>query len=112
MVSNAIKTAFNESGYAVVSNNEAQPETLFVDARIDKFWAWMKPGFWALTLTADVASDLNVTNRTGEKKLAGTVSSHVEHSRQTGMESNWIELYQEALANYTASLKAKISEIR
>lgn len=113
MVGNAIKSAFGEAGYAVINNSaDAKPDTLIVDARIDKFWAWMKPGFWALTLSADIATDVSVGSQAGDKKLGGTVSSHAEHSRQTAMEGNWIELYQEALATYSANLKALLSEIR
>ena len=113
MVSKSIKDAFAESGYAIIDNPSlAKPETLIVDARIDRFWAWVKPGFWALTFSGDISTDLAVTTQTGERKLNTVVSSHAEQSRQTGVESNWIEIYDEALAIYRASLKSHISEIR
>src|SRR5207253_3483484 len=59
----AIATAFQESGYIVARKGDANYDAAFpVSARVNEFWAWIKPGFWAIT-----------TNQKSEVELQGNL---------------------------------------
>jgi hypothetical protein len=103
----SIAKAFNDRGYRVLNDrSEATADTLIVDSNIDRFWAWMNPGFWALTLNAEIATDMTVkSSEESERiKVAVKASNHF----QTATEGNWIHVINEALRLYVDGLKAKI----
>lgn len=108
VISSALERSFVEKGYAVVAPKDKTADTITVDARIDKFWAYMTPGFWAITLSSDISTDiiLNIpeAGRTDEKVI--TVKS--EGKYQTGGEGNWMEVIYSAIEKYVAAVKREL----
>jgi hypothetical protein len=66
----------------------------------------MNPGFWALTISADIATDLSIKNGEDTQKL--TVQVKAEDHFQTGMDSNYIQVISAALKQYVQDLKLKL----
>ena len=69
-----------------------------MDVRIKQFWAWLRPGFWAITLNAKIAADFDVSGATSPT----TVSVLAEDSRQVVTDSAWMEIVDKALQEFRA----------
>jgi uncharacterized lipoprotein YajG len=107
LTASSIRQAFAEKGYKVIDRKEdATSNTLRVEAAVDKFWAWMNPGFAAITLSTEISTDLAIRSPAQGKTV--TVSVKASGNYQTGMEENWIEVINKALRAYVDELKAKL----
>jgi len=107
LVSRSIVQAFSDLGYRVVTDKaEASNDTLVVDATINKFWEWMNPGFWALTLSAEISTDVALRSLEGReiKKVSVKASDHY----QIATDGNWMEVIDNALRLYVDDLKSKL----
>ncbi len=103
----SIRQAFIEKGYRVVdSKDKATESTYVVDADIAKFWSWMNPGFWAITLSTEISTGISIKSPQGTDKQ--TVSVKAADNYQTGVEGNWIEVMNKALRAYIDDLKTKL----
>ena len=108
VVKASLTTAFGEAGYKVTSNPaDAGQSPIVIDVRIKKFWSWFKPGFWALTLSADIATDLEVQTL-GAPLI---VSVHAEDSRQIATDSAWVEVIDKALKEFRTQALAKAASL-
>lgn len=95
-----LAAGFEQAGYRVENENEAGSSPLMVDVRIKEFWAWFQPGFWAITLNANIVTDLAV-----EGAVSTTVLDvHAQESRQFATDSAWMEIVGKALQEYRAQL--------
>jgi uncharacterized lipoprotein YajG len=99
VVGAALRHAFKNMGYTPVSSPaEVKADTVVVSASVEKFWTYMTPGFWALTLSCDIATTVTVEKAGGIKKE--TVSVKQDGSYQIGTESNYMEVVNQALDSY------------
>ena len=65
--------------------------------------AWFQPGFWAITLNANVATDVDLGGR------VVTVSTRSEQSGQIATDSSWMEIVSKAFDDYRTQLVAKLT---
>jgi len=108
VVQDNLAAGFREAGYKVTTNPaDAGPSPIAMDVRIKRFWTWIKPGFWALTLTADIETNLEVQGTAAPV----VVKVHAEDSRQFGGDNNRIELVDRALKEYRAQVVAKAATL-
>ena len=107
LIDASLRQAFIEDGYKVISDKEKiTSDTYIIDAQINKFWMWMNPGFWALTISGEISTDIAIKNKnSADTKI---VNSRVSNTFQTGAESNWIEVMQRALKVYIYELRLKL----
>ena len=99
-----IEIAFLEAGYNIIkSEKNINSQTIIVSAEINKFWTWMTPGFWAITLSTEVSSNLKINTIKKEE-----INVHTKGYYQTGMESNYLEVTQKALKKHIEKIKEKI----
>jgi uncharacterized lipoprotein YajG len=106
LTARSIRQAFAEKGYKIIDRKEeATSDTLLVEATVGKFWSWMNPGFVAITLSTEIATDLAIHSPARETT---TVSVKASGNYQTAMEGNWIEVINKALRAYVEELKAKL----
>jgi hypothetical protein len=75
-----------------------------VDVEINKFWSWMNPGFWAITLSTEIETDISIKGSNADKK---TIYVKVADHFQTGVEDNWVSVMNAALKAYIAEITAK-----
>ena len=69
VIHDALRRALMENGYTVVEKNDNAKSSQILDVEINKFWSWMNPGFWAITLSTEIATDIAVTDsKDSEKK--------------------------------------------
>jgi len=107
LIDAALRQAFIENGYKVINSKELiTNNTYVVDAQINKFWSWMNPGFWALTLSTEISTEIAIKNNSELDKK--TIAVKASDTFQTGTESNWVEVMQNALKAYITELKLKL----
>jgi uncharacterized lipoprotein YajG len=107
LTTNSIRQAFLEKGYTIINNKEQiGKDTYVVDANIEKFWAWMNPGFAAITLSTEIATEINIKAPTDSSKKKIYVKA--ADGFQLGTESNWMEVINRALRLYVDDLKSKL----
>lgn len=107
LIYSALRQALVENGYIVVENDaDVSKSSRTVDVQINKFWSWMNPGFWALTLSTEIATDITV--KEGDSWGNQTVSVKVSDTFQTGAEDNWLSVMRSALKDYVAAAKTKL----
>lgn len=102
IVRDNLTSALRDAGYAVVDGAPSNTSTLIVDVHIKQFWAWFQPGFWAIKLNADIATELAF-----EGAPSRTITVHVEDKRQMAPERAWMEIVTQALDAYRAEIKAQ-----
>jgi hypothetical protein len=95
-----LTAAFMQAGYQVKDQADAGPSALVVDVHIKQFWSWFTPGFWAVTLSSNIATDLAFKG--AQAPMA--VSSHVEDKHAAATESDWIEITDKGLDAYRADV--------
>jgi hypothetical protein len=108
VVQESLTAALRDAGYKVTTNPaDAGQSPLVMNVRVKRFWAWFKPGFWAITLSADILTNLEVEGLA--TPLAVTV--HTEDSRQIATDGAWIELVDRALKEYRTQAVAKAAAL-
>lgn len=104
VIRDSLAQAFIEKGYKVVT--EPTPETIIVDVEVEQFWSWMNPGFWAITLSTEISTDIDMKRPDGMNKEKVYVKTSGKY--QTAAGGNWVEVMHKALAEYIAAVKTKI----
>jgi hypothetical protein len=110
LINTTLRQVFIENGYTVLNNKEQVTEdTYLIDARINKLWSWMNLGFWAITLSTEISTDISIKNKyTANEK---TVSIKVSDNFQISTGDNWIEVMQSGLQAYIREFKLSIIPI-
>ena len=97
------REAFRQAGFHVVdTRGELGPDGMEVDTEIQKFWAWMTPGFWTLSMEAQVETVLTVQE--GDASRTVEVRAYGINRGQTGREGNWAEAYNRVFEDYKTKL--------
>lgn len=91
-----LAAAFSQAGYQVLDSGSDNISPLTVDVTIKEFWAWFRPGFWALTLSTNIVTDLKFSN--AENPI--TIEIHAQDSRQMATDKAWVEIVEKALEQY------------
>lgn len=95
VVRDNIAAAFAEAGYKVETDPMAESLPTVVDVEITKFWAWFQPGFWAITLNANIEAGIKVAGTSAPRMI----TVHTEDKRQAATDSAWMEVVQLALTD-------------
>jgi hypothetical protein len=108
----ALKKSFSKAGYLVLNSDEnIDNETIFVDAEIQKFWAYMTPGFWAITLSSDISTRLKLTQKSSNDPIVEEVSVRSEGKYQVATEGNWVEIIDKSINKYISEAQKVVSGI-
>ncbi|MEA2060070.1 MAG: hypothetical protein U9P10_06055 [Thermodesulfobacteriota bacterium] len=65
----------------------------------------MTPGFWALTLSSDISTNIELIYEGNTKK---TVAVHSDGKYQLATEANWMEVVDLSIEKYIKKVKEKI----
>lgn len=103
VVKSSLTKSFQELGYEVLDHKEkVKNDTIIVDTSIDKFWSWMNPGFWALTLSSEIETKITLTNY---KDTTKEIYVKSQGNYQVASGSNWIAIMNKALEQYNQKVK-------
>jgi hypothetical protein len=103
-----LTAALRKAGYDVREPGTAGASPIFVDARIRKFWAWFQPGFWAVTLKANIETDLAISG----SNPPVNVSVSAEQSGMIAGDGMWVEVVGKALQAYREQAAAKTAGVK
>ncbi|GLQ92771.1 hypothetical protein GCM10007901_17220 [Dyella acidisoli] len=95
-----LTAAFQQAGYQVKGEGDAGSSPIMVDVHIKQFWAWFTPGFWVVTLSDNIATDL-VFNGI---EAPVVVSTHVEDKHAAATEDDWMQIVDKGLDAYRAEV--------
>lgn len=105
-----LKNSLYALGYTVVdSKAEVTQDTFIMDVFIDKFWAWMYPGFSALTFKAEINTtiDVFIPEQNGKKVIYASAIN----KGQVGSEANWKKVYRMVLEGYATKAKEEFKNL-
>jgi hypothetical protein len=104
----SVKQAFRAKGYRVLDDKEKISSTTYiVDTDLQKFWSWMNPGFWAITLSTEISASISI-KRAGDSE-SKSVAVKASDTFQTGAEGNWSEVVKSAQKLFVNDLKEKLN---
>lgn len=93
-----LTVALQHAGYRVQEQGAAG-SALPIEVRVTKFWAWLQPGFWALTMHAMISTEITV----GTIGAPIVIDVHAQEKRQMGTDSAWMEIIDQALGQYRSA---------
>lgn len=100
-----LAAAFRDAGFQV--RDSAVPGAMIVDARIRKFWSWMTPGVFAISIEATIETELSAQ---GASPV--TVNAHATTSSMVGGDRLYIEVVDRALAQMRGEAASKVKAWR
>jgi len=107
MTEQAIARAYREAGYRVVSVGDPEhAAALPVSAQIDKLWAWMQPGFWAVKVSSQ--HNIKLTSPTLTQQGSETLTGSTEQSMQVVVSDDWAKAIQRTLDEFALNLKTRL----
>jgi len=109
LVKLSLEKSLREKGYTVVRKKEdVKSDTYVMDVKIKKFWSWMNPGAFAITISTEISTDLTMKNESEialrDKNIYVKESDHF----QTGMQENWVSVIKMAIDSYSSEVSKNI----
>jgi hypothetical protein len=106
VMNDALRRSFAEMGYTVLqTQQQASTDTMVIDSTIQKFWGYMKPGVWSITLSSDISTTLQVKPPNATSSQSETITVKSEEGYQTGAESNYLEVINKAIDKYVEQVE-------
>ncbi len=96
-----VTAGFAKRGYSVSTDPKAAN---FVDIRINQFWAWSVPGFWAVDFDARIECAITAKGRTFD------VSGYGKNSGQMASDTNWEQAYEDAFDDFLKNLDVQLAQ--
>jgi len=93
-----VEQGLTRRGYQITSDASA-PNTVKVSVK--EFWAWMTPGFFALTFEAKLSCAIEVNNASGVH--TAIVKGYGLNHGQVAKDGNWQEAYDPAFEDFIAN---------
>lgn len=107
LMEEALTRAFQDAGYRVVGKNDAQTNgAIPVEADIEKFWTWMTPGFWALTL--ECKTRVQVKAAIAPFQAGEYVEGYARESAQIAPAGTWMETVNKGLDDFVRNLRDRL----
>lgn len=101
-----VTEGFHRAGYEVVTDPAgATPVTVSVE----KFWAWMTPGFWTLSFEARIATQVTVKSPAATQKF--TVLAYGINHGQIAKDGNWQEVFVPTFEDYLTNFKHEVEKL-
>lgn len=85
------------------------PSANAVSVDVQKFWSWMTPGMWALTLEAQIECVLTVRRGGNTHRLV--VRGHGENFCQAAVDRNWNQAYERAVEDFLTKLVSELAGV-
>jgi uncharacterized lipoprotein YajG len=101
-----VAQSLRQDGYRVVDDPQA-PNKIAVS--VNEFWAWMTPGFVALTFEAKISCTLDVS--AGGARHVVIVHGYGLNHGQVAKDGNWQEAFAPAFDDFGKNLNAEIDKL-
>ena len=101
-----VEQGLSRKGYQVVSDPKA---AYIISVSIDQFWAWMTPGFIALTFEAKIQCTLSATTPAGTETVV--VKGYGRNYGQVAKDANWQEAYDPAFEDFIVNVGVETNRL-
>ena len=109
LVTLGLTNALTEKGYTVLTKKEeVTADTYLVDVKVKKFWSWMNPGAFAITLSTEISTDMVMKNGANKPLVDKNITIKESDNFQTGMTENWIAVMKKAVRTYSAEVSKNL----
>ncbi|MCG8429879.1 MAG: hypothetical protein MJA29_01725 [Candidatus Omnitrophica bacterium] len=106
-----LRNALFSLGYDVTDSSvDAREDAVSMDVIIDKYWGWFTPGFWVVSVSAEMATALTV-NLPEREEVAFTIEAADVNRCSAATSANWKKTFNRATTQYIAEAKKKLAEI-
>jgi hypothetical protein len=100
----ALTKSFREAGYRVLEGAPAaQEKAVPVEAEIEQFWAWFKPGFWAVGLQFEAR--VKIKGDLPPLRDGPTVRGHVQLHTQAADTRAWMNTVNKGIEAFVQEVK-------
>src|ERR1043166_1500608 len=104
LVRQHLTSALEQAGYQVINDAaKTQSSTPTLDVHIKQFWTWVNPGFWSISLTNHITTDLALSGN----PTPVIIDVEKKEGFQVIVESDWIKVVNQALEEYRSQVIAK-----
>jgi len=104
VVASAVSRALRESGYRVIERGSPDhAQAVPIDVRIDQFWAWFNPGFWAVTVS--FRGSIFLRGALPQIRNGQVVTTQVQNSMQAVFDSDWQKIVDQGLEGLVQETK-------
>ena len=90
-----------------ISSEPVAPVSISVS--VNEFWAWMTPGFFALTFEARLSCTVTVTKPDGS--VTFVVKGYGKNHGQIAKDGNWQEAYDPAFEDFISNLTTELEKM-
>ncbi|MHC4525734.1 MAG: flagellar biosynthesis protein [Planctomycetota bacterium] len=109
LVREALTKSFREAGYRVIDgapglNGKVMP----VEADIEQFWAWVTPGFWAVSM--EFEAKVNIKGDVPPFKNGETVRGYVELHTQAAGTRAWVNTINKGMEAFVDEVKNRLAQ--
>lgn len=80
-----------------------------ITVSVDKFWAWMTPGMWALTFESRISTRITMKTAAGNNSFV-VLGNGLNHG-QVAKDGNWVEAFEPAFQDYLAGFKRELDKL-
>lgn len=107
LIKASIQKELKNNGYKLIVNKDAiTGNTYIADVTINKLWSWMNPGFFSISLSTEISTEIAISHSAAiDKKI---ISVKASDNYQMATDGNWAEIMQSAFSKYSAELKQKL----
>jgi uncharacterized lipoprotein YajG len=102
-----VEQGLRSDGYRVTDDSNASNS---VAVSVNEFWAWMTPGFWALTFEAKIGCLLTVQGADGSTHTA-VVRGYGRNLGQVAKDGNWLDAYAPAFEDFVKNLGPAVDQL-
>ena len=103
-VKKLISAGLQNQGYIISDNSDNK-----LSVNIEKFWAWMVPGFISIGFESEIVTALSLTKGSNTKNV--TVESIGNNEGQVASNANWQLTYKRAFENYLLNMETALEEL-
>lgn len=106
IVRDLLRSSFAGLGYRI-ADDDKEPGTVVVDASVEKFWSWFTPGFWTISVEAEILT--NVAIQKNGKADQAAIKGYAGIKGQAASTSSWKKVYRAAMDEYVEDAKKVLS---
>lgn len=107
LVTDALTRAFRESGVRVLQpGDDGYGEAMMITADIDRFWAWFRPGFWAITL--EFRADVRIKGEFDPFQEGVSVQGSAQNSGMAATSDAWKDVVSKGVEDLIMNVRAKL----
>lgn len=109
IVQAAVTRAFRESGYRVLAPGEPGYEKAMpIAVRVDHFWSWLTPGFWAIAV--EFRANVFLKSTVASLGNGRSFSTQTRENMQIVTESDWQDTATKGVNNLVDAIKKGLAE--